>query len=135
MTGVKRRLIGGADRPPLLFGRCGVGRWGWVGSGGVEGPAAGVVGQMEGGESGEVGGGGQEGEVCADAFAAVHAGAAAAVAAAHEVGEFAFDFGAGGPVVGLPDGVALADAGFGEVGFPAADGDLPSGFRGGALFA
>jgi hypothetical protein len=41
-----------------------------------------------------------------DAVLAAHAGAAAAVAAAREVGEFAFDFRAGGAVVGLPDGRA-----------------------------
>jgi hypothetical protein len=70
-----------------------------------------------------------------DAVAAAHAGAAAAVASAHEVGEFAFDFGAGGAVVGLPDRILLPGSGVGEVGFPVADGDLPAGFRGGALLA
>ena len=75
------------------------------GSGGVECPAVvGGVGEAEAGESGEVGGGGEEGEVGGDAEPATRAGAAAAVAAAHQVGEFAFDFGSDGPVVGFPRG-------------------------------
>jgi len=57
------------------------------------------MGQAEHGESGEVDGGGEQVEVGADAVQAARAGAAAAVAAAHEVGDFAFDFGAGGAVV------------------------------------
>ena len=56
-----------------------------------------------------------------------HAGAASAVPAAHQMSNFAFDFRAGGPVVGLPDGVTLTRPGRGQVGFPAADGDVPAG--------
>lgn len=89
------------------------------------------VGEAEGGESGEVDGGGEEGEVGGDAVPAAYAGASAAVAAAHEVGDFAFDFGSGGPVVGLPGGILLA--GGGEVGFVVADGDAAAGLGVGAL--
>jgi hypothetical protein len=48
---------------------------------------------------------------------------AAAVGAAQQVGELAFDLRPGGAVVGLPGGVALAGAGGGEQPF-AGDGDL-----------
>jgi hypothetical protein len=43
------------------------------------------------------------------------------VAAAHQVREFAFDFGSGGAVVGFPGMVLLAGAGGGEAGFVVAD--------------
>ena len=66
------------------------------------------MGEPEFGEAGEVDSSGEEGEVGGDAASAAHAGAASAVAAAYEVGEFAFDFGSGGLVVGLPSLVALA---------------------------
>lgn len=65
--------------------------WPWS----AGGPAGcGLVGQPEGGEAGEVDGGGEEAEVGADFVAAAHPGAASAVASAHEVADFAFDLGA-----------------------------------------
>src|SRR3954470_832943 len=113
----------------------------WLGRGGglsgvVDGPAAvWGVGEAECGESGEVDRGGEEVEVGGDAEPAAHAGASAAVAAAHEVGDFTFDFGSGGAVVGLPGGIGLAGAGRGEVCFVVADGDLAAGLGVGALRA
>jgi hypothetical protein len=63
---------------------------------------------------------------------AAHAGAASAVTPTDQVGEFAFDLGAGGPVVGFPDGVALAGPGGGEAGFVMADSDAAAGLGVGA---
>ena len=64
--------------------------------------------EAEGGEAREVGGGGEEVEVGVDFGSSADAGSASAVAAAHEVGEFAFDLGSVGSVVGLPVGVGLS---------------------------
>jgi hypothetical protein len=71
------------------------------------------MGEPEFGEAGEVDRGGEEGEVGADAQGAAHAGAASAVAASDEVGQFAFDLGSGGLVVGLPARLLLPGAGGG----------------------
>ena len=85
----------------------------------------GLVGEAEDGESGEVGGGGEELEVGGDFVTAAHSGAAAAVASAHEMADFAFDFRSSGPVVGFPGRVGLVASGGGQSGFVAADRDDP----------
>ena len=90
------------------------------------------VGQAEGGQAGEVDRGGEEVEVGGDTQLSAHAGAPTAVAAAHEVGDLAFNFRAGGPVVGPPGRVGLAGTGGGRLGFPAADGDAATGLGVGA---
>ena len=79
--------------------------------------------------------GGEEVEVGVDFASAAHPGTASAVAAAHQVADLAFDFGAGGAVVVGPVGVVLVAAGGGEVLFVTADGDRAAGGRGGALGA
>jgi hypothetical protein len=56
-------------------------------------------------------------------------------AAAHEVGDLAFDLGVGGAVVGAPGGVGLPGAGDSEAGFVVADGDAVAGLGVGALGA
>jgi hypothetical protein len=90
------------------------------------------VGKPQLGESGEVDRGSEESEVGADTQGAAHSSPTPAVAAAYEVGEFAFDFGSGGLVVGLPRLVALTVPGGGEAGFVAADADAPAGLGSGA---
>ena len=60
--------------------------------------------QAEGGEAGEVGGGDEQVEVGAHLRRAAHSGASCAVAATHEVTEFAFDFRSRRPVVGYEGG-------------------------------
>ena len=67
--------------------------------------------QSEDGESGQVGGCGEEVEVGVDFGGAAHSCSSAAVAAAHQVSEFAFHFWAGGPVVAPPDRFLLAGHG------------------------
>ena len=64
--------------------------------------------QSERTEAGQVDRGGQEREVGGDLGDAADAGAAPAVAAAHQVGDLAFHFRAGRPVVGDPGGIAWA---------------------------
>ena len=91
--------------------------------------------QPEGGKAGEVLCGGEEVEVGVDFASAAHPGTASAVAAAHQVADLAFHFGAGGAVVVGPVGVVLVAAGGGEVLFVTVDGDLAAGGRGGALGA
>ena len=84
--------------------------------------------QAEHGEAGQVDGGGEEVEVGVDFGSAADTGSASAVAATHQVAELAFDLGSGGPVVGLPVGIALAGAGLGERSFVPIDADrAPSG--------
>jgi len=125
-VGVGRFLVAGVA---LLLG-VGRGRC----SGGVGGPAAvRGVGEAEGGQAGEVDGGGEEVEVGADTQLSAHAGASSAVAAAHQVGDLALDFRAGGAVVGFPRWVGLFVAGGGQAGFVVADGDSAAGLGGGAL--
>jgi hypothetical protein len=85
-----------------------------------------LVGDAEDGESGEVDGGGEELEVGGDFDGAAHPGAASAVASAHEVADFAFDFRSGGPVVGFPYRVGLDGSGGGQSGFVASDRDDPA---------
>src|ERR1019366_1889218 len=84
-------------------------------------------------EAGQVDRGGEEGEVGGDLDQPTDAGAAAAVAAAHQVADLAFDLGPGGPVAGLPRRVLLAGAGGGEAGLVRADGDRAAFSGGGAL--
>ena len=89
--------------------------------------------QPEHGQAGEVGGGGEQAEVCVDFGPAADSCVAAAMAAAHEVAEFAFDFGSGGLVVGLPVWVGLALPGAGQDVFVGVDVDGASVGGGGAL--
>src|SRR5665811_2614231 len=70
-----------------------------------------------------------------DSFgSAPHPGTAAAVAAAHQMSDLAFDFGSGGPVVGSPFGVVLETTGIGETVLVTPDTDPASAFGGGALW-
>src|SRR5262249_45045230 len=129
-VGARSRVVWGAPEPlsdrrcmpmsvrSVCFGRVG------GGSGSVEDPATvWSVGDAEGGEAGKVGRGGEEVEVSGDTGLAAHAGAAAAVAAAHQVGDLAFDFRSGGAVVGSPGRIGLPGTGSRQMRFPAADGD------------
>src|SRR5207237_8164181 len=97
------------------------------------GPSVGGRAHAEGGEAGDVVGGSEESEVGVDLGFASHPGAAAAVFAAHQVGEFAFDLGAVGPVVGSPGRIGLALSGPGEDVFVAVHLDLAARSAGGAL--
>ena len=126
-----RLLLGWCCRPWRLAGS------GWLGgSGGVDGPAGVlVVGQAEGGETGEVDSGGEEDEVGGQTQPAAYAGASSAVVAAYQVRDLAFDFGAGDPVVGLPGGITLADTGSGQTGLMVTDGDGAASLGAGALVA
>jgi hypothetical protein len=89
----------------------------------------------EHGQTGEVRGPGQQGEVGVDARCAADTGPAPAVASTHEVGQLAFDLGTRGAVVGAPGGVALANPGPGQCFFVGADADGAPFRRGGALVA
>lgn len=77
--------------------------------------------QFQDSQSGQVGGGHEEVEVGGDLGLATHSGSPAAVSAAHEMAEFAFDFRAGGAVVGRPDGIVSEGAGLGELGLVVAE--------------
>src|ERR1700730_6023738 len=90
-------------------------------------------GEPEHGEPGEVDCGGEEGEVGGDFELPADPGAAAAVAAAHQVADLPFHFGPGGLVVSLPGRVCLAVAGGRQAGLMGADGDGAAFPRGGAL--
>src|ERR1019366_796139 len=70
-------------------------------------PAAIAPDEPEDSEAGEVDRSGEEGKVGADPGSASDTGSPAAVAAAHEMADLAFDLRAGGPVVGPPGRVAL----------------------------
>ena len=93
-----------------------------------------MSGESEHGEAGEVDGGGEQSEVGCDLGFAAHAGAAAAVAAAHQVGDLALDLRAGGLVVGLPGRIGLALASAGELLLVGTDLDRAAVFGGGAPF-
>src|SRR5665811_473960 len=70
-----------------------------------------------------------------DSFgSAPHPGTAAAVAAAHQMSDLAFDFGSGGAVVGSPFGVVLETTGIGETVPITPDTDPASAFGVGALW-
>ena len=77
-------------------------------SGGGGRRLAGGTGESERGEACEVDGGGEQAEVGVDLGLAAHAGAAAAVFAAHQVADLAFDLGPGGAVVSGPGRVGLS---------------------------
>src|SRR5665811_299403 len=62
------------------------------------------------------------------------AGTAAAVAAAHQVTKFGFDFGSGGAVVGFPAGILLLTTGIGETVPITADTDPAATLGVGALW-
>jgi hypothetical protein len=96
------------------------------------GPSGGCGSHAEHGESCEVGGCCEEVEVGIDLGAAAHSGASSAVAVAHEVAEFAFDFRAGGAVVVAPVRVLLSLTVPGERGFVDTD---PDGASSGGLGA
>ena len=66
--------------------------------------------QPEGGEAGQVDRPGQQLPVLGHAHQPADASAAAALAAAQQVGELALDLGSGGPVVSTPAGIALTGA-------------------------
>src|SRR5271169_2524303 len=136
-----------ADRPVRLgLVRAQAGRWRAVTEASRRGPladrsrlsaAAGRPGAVpvvntEHAEAGQVDRGGEQGEVGGNLDQSADAGAAAAVAAAHEVADLALDLGPGGPVVSLPGRVCLADAGGGQAGLVRADGDRAAFFGGGA---
>jgi hypothetical protein len=110
-------------------------RWPGPRSGRLELPAAAGGAQPEGGQAGQVDRGGQQLEVLSHTHQPTDSSAAAAVAAAQQVGEFAFDLGSGGAVVGQPGGAALAGAGGGQGGLLGMDGDDPSSDAGGAGLA
>ena len=97
-----------------------------------DGPSGGCGPESERGEAGHVGGGGEQVEVGVDFGSAADSSAAAAVSSSHHVAEFAFDFGAGGPVVVFPLGALLALTGSGEGGFVDPD---PDGAAAGCLGA
>src|SRR5574341_2498368 len=88
--------------------------------------------QPEHAEPGKVDRGSQQAEVRGHLGPAPHPGAAAAVAAAHQMAEFAFDLGAGGRVVGAPGRIGLAGAGGGQQGLVRTDGDGPAALGAGA---
>ena len=71
------------------------------------------MGEPEHGEAREVDCGGEQGEVGVDVGGSPDSRAAPAVAAAHEVRDFALDLGSRGGIVGLPVRVGLAGAGAG----------------------
>jgi len=73
------------------------------------------VGDGEHAQAGEVDGGGEQGEVGGDLGAAADPGTATAVAAAHQVPDFAFHLGPGAPVVGNPARITLPGAGRGKL--------------------
>ena len=79
--------------------------------------------EAEHGEPGQVVGGGEEVEVGVDFGSAPDPGSPPAVAAAHQMAEFAFDFGSSSAVVGDPDGVVSLASCSGETVFIAADRD------------
>lgn len=135
-------VAGGVERAPPLFGRrwrCG-GAFGLLcrafsplcGSSGCGGPScSGGVGHGEHGQAAEVDGGGEQREIGGDLGGAADAGAASAVAAAHQVGDLAFHLRSGGAVVGDPVRVTLPGPGLGELPFvdPDADGASVRGGR------
>src|SRR5450631_113158 len=96
---------------------------------------AGRAGHGEYGQACEVDSGGEQGEVGGDLGLSSDAGAAPAVAAAHQVPDLAFHFGSGGPVVRDPVRVALTCPGRGELLFVEPDADAAPGGCFGALLA
>src|SRR5512132_1374735 len=115
MAWVRARRLGGRCSVTGCRGSaCWAGvRNGWLAgrSGRLDLPAGAGVAHAEGGQAGQVDRGGQQPEVLGNPDQATDAGAPAAVAAAEQVRQLAFDLGSGGPVVGQPGGVALAGPG------------------------
>ena len=101
---------------------------GWLGAG----PVLGLP--VQGGESVQVVGSGEEVEVGVDFGAPPDPGSAAAVAAEHQMAEFPVDFRPGRTAVARPVGVGWLVAGFGEGGFVAADVDGGTRLGGCAVF-
>lgn len=66
---------------------------------------------------------GEEVEVGVDFGLAPHPGSAPAVAATHQMTDFAFDFGTGRPVVGSPVGIVLLLSGISETMLVASNTD------------
>ena len=96
-------------------------------------PSVGGMSQSEYSETRQIVGGGEEVEVGVDFGLASYPGSPPAVAAAHQVADFAFDFGSGGPVVGFPAGILLLTPSSGETVFVTADTNAASVFGVGAL--
>ena len=88
--------------------------------------------ESEHGETRQVVGGGEEVEVGVDFGLASDSGSPAAVAASHQVGDLAFDFGSGGPVVGSPVGIVLLLSSSGETLLVTPDTDPATSLGGGA---
>jgi hypothetical protein len=95
--------------------------------------AFGGAADAEDGEAGEVVGGGEQVEVGVDFCASSDSCSSAAVAASHQVSEFAFDLGAGLTVVVSPLGIVRMSAAFSQESFVAADLDGPPPGRGCAV--
>ena len=91
--------------------------------------------QAKDAQAGEVGRGGHEVEVGSDLGQAADPHAAAAVAAADQVGELALHLGPGRAVVGGTVGVGVAGAGLGQLVLVGGDRDGAAGLRAGALAA
>jgi hypothetical protein len=98
-------------------------------------PAAGGPAQPEGGQAGQVGRGSQELPVLGHPHQPADPGAAAAMAAAQQVGELALHLGPGRPVVGPPCGIALAGTGRSQLGLARTDRDHSTPNAGGAGIA
>src|SRR6266567_492103 len=96
------------------------------------GPASAVTADAQDSEPGEVGSGGEQGEVGGDLELPADPGAAPAVAAAHEVADFALDLGPGCPVISPPGRARLGLAGCGQPGLVRADSDRAACLGGGA---
>src|SRR5258708_35547975 len=109
--------------------------WGWVWSGGGcrwpgrscagRCPASAVTGDAQDREPGEVGRGGEQGEVGGDLELPTDPGAAPAVAAAHEVADLALHLRAGCAVIAFPGPARLALAGRAPPPFLVAPGAPP----------
>jgi hypothetical protein len=89
--------------------------------------------QAEHAQAGQVDRGGQQVEVGGDLGKAADPHAAAAVAAADQMGEPALDLGPGRAVVGGAAGVGVAGAGLGQLVLVGGDGDAAAARAGGAL--
>jgi hypothetical protein len=89
--------------------------------------------QAEHAQPGQVDRGGQQVEVGGDLGKAADPHAAAAVAAADQMGELALHLGSGRAVVGGQVGVGLAGAGSGQLGLVGGDGDGAASRGAGAL--
>jgi hypothetical protein len=89
--------------------------------------------QSEYGKTRQVVCSGEEVEVGVDFGSAPDSGMAPAMPAAHQVTDFAFDFGTGGPIVGSPGGVLLLTTGISKTVLVTSDTDPTSACGCGAL--